>query len=191
MNLESKIKLLYNKGSKELTLIMEGVEPGDETYESAKKMVQDMIEIELKKIVYPEIPSNPEDNVDITPIPENIKNPEQKENRDISKKEEITSDIDKKSLETDISSAAESVSSNNETEIVKEDTIIKKTEATPSVNNPENVNTTFTIKAGETQLNVKDFAEAHNLFQPKFMANNKFRVNKTEIHIYESAGYCH
>lgn len=191
MNLESKIKLLYNKGSKELTLIMEGVEPGDETYESAKRLVQDMIEIELKKIVYPEIPSNPEDNVDITPIPENIKNPEPKENKDISKKEEVTSDIDEKPSETDTSSAAENVSSSNETEIVKEDTTVKEAEATPSVNNPENVNTTFAIKPGETQLNVKDFAEAHNLFQPKFMANNKFRVNKTEVHIYESAGYCH
>lgn len=191
MNLESKVKLLYNKGSKELTLIMEGVEPGDETYESAKKLVQDMIEIELKKIVYPEIPSNPEDNVDITPVPENIKNPETKENKDISKKEEVTSDIDEKPSETDTSSAAESVSSNNETEIVKEDTTVKEAEATPSVNNSENVNTTFAIKPGETQLNVKDFAEAHNLFQPKFMANNKFRVNKTEVHIYESAGYCH
>lgn len=189
MNLESKVKLLYNKGSKELTLIMEGVEPGDETYESAKKLVQDMIEIELKKIVYPEIPSNPEDNVDITPVPENIKNPEPKESKDISKKEEVTSDIDEKPSETDTSSAAESVSSNNEAEIVKEDTTVK--EATPSVNNSENVNTTFAIKPGETQLNVKDFAEAHNLFQPKFMANNKFRVNKTEVHIYESAGYCH
>lgn len=191
MNLESKVKLLYNKGSKELTLIMEGVEPGDETYESAKKLVQDMIEIELKKIVYPEIPSNPEDNVDIIPVPENIKNPEPKENKDISKKEEVTSDIDEKPSETDTSSAAESVSSNNEAEIVKEDTTVKEAETTPSVNNPENVNTTFAIKPGETQLNVKDFAEAHNLFQPKFMANNKFRVNKTEVHIYESAGYCH
>lgn len=191
MNLESKVKLLYNKGSKELTLIMEGVEPGDETYESAKKLVQDMIEIELKKIVYPEIPSNPEDNVDITPVPENIKNPEPKENKDISRKEEVTSNIDEKPSETDTSSAAENVSSNNETEIVKEDTTVKETEATPSVNNSENVNTTFAIKPGETQLNVKDFAEAHNLFQPKFMANNKFRVNKTEVHIYESAGYCH
>lgn len=191
MNLESKVKLLYNKGSKELTLIMEGVEPGDETYESAKKLVQDMIEIELKKIVYPEIPSNPEDNVDITPVPESIKNPEPKENKDISKKEEVTSDIDEKPSETDTSSAAENVSSNNETEIVKEDTTVKEAEATPSVNNSENVNITFAIKPGETQLNVKDFAEAHNLFQPKFMANNKFRVNKTEVHIYESAGYCH
>lgn len=191
MNLESKVKLLYNKGSKELTLIMEGVEPGDETYESAKKLVQDMIEIELKKIVYPEIPSNPEDNVDIIPVPENIKNPEPKENKDISKKEEVTSDIDEKPSETDTSSAAESISSNNEAEIVKEDTTVKEAEVTPSVNNPENVNTTFAIKPGETQLNVKDFAEAHNLFQPKFMANNKFRVNKTEVHIYESAGYCH
>lgn len=191
MNLESKVKLLYNKGSKELTLIMEGVEPGDETYESAKKLVQDMIEIELKKIVYPEIPSNPEDNVDITPVPESIKNPEPKESKDISKKEEVTSDIDEKPSETDTSSAAESVPSNNEAEIVKEDTTVKEAEATPSVNNSENVNTTFAIKPGETQLNVKDFAEAHNLFQPKFMANNKFRVNKTEVHIYESAGYCH
>lgn len=191
MNLESKVKLLYNKGSKELTLIMEGVEPGDETYESAKKLVQDMIEIELKKIVYPEIPSNPEDNVDITPVPESIKNPEPKENKDISKKEEVTSDIDEKPSETDTSSEAENVSSNNETEIVKEDTTVKEAEATPSVNNSENVNITFAIKPGETQLNVKDFAEAHNLFQPKFMANNKFRVNKTEVHIYESAGYCH
>lgn len=191
MNLESKVKLLYNKGSKELTLIMEGVEPGDETYESAKKLVQDMIEIELKKIVYPEIPSNPGDNVDIIPVPENIKNPEPKENKDISKKEEVTSDIDEKPSETDTSSAAESISSNNEAEIVKEDTTVKEAEVTPSVNNPENVNTTFAIKPGETQLNVKDFAEAHNLFQPKFMANNKFRVNKTEVHIYESAGYCH
>ena len=191
MNLESKVKLLYNKGSKELTLIMEGVEPGDETYENAKKLVQDMIEIELKKIVYPEIPSNPGNNVDIIPVPENIKNPEPKENKDISKKEEVTSDIDEKPSETDTSSAAESVSSNNEAEIVKEDTTVKEAEATPSVNNPENVNTTFAIKPGETQLNVKDFAEAHNLFQPKFMANNKFRVNKTEVHIYESAGYCH
>lgn len=222
-SIESKTRLLYNKATKEMMIIVSGVEEGSETYSEVRKLVQNIVEIELKKLVDGRDPVNIETAEDITPQVSNITQESgavggfiksavnEPSEEEIPTKDDIIIKTDNISDQIDVKQEQdkETTSTNNEEgkcvnvadniedinttpsnseNDVTSDTAEKNETAdlTPASNDP-----TFLIKAGDTQLSVKDFAEANRLLQPRFMSGGKFRVAMTEIAVYEQAGYIH
>lgn len=218
-SIESKTRLLYNKATKEMMVIISGVEEGSETYSEVRKLVQNIVEIELKKLVDGRDPVNIETAEDITPQVSNItqesgavggfiKNAVNEpleeiaptKDDSVTKTNNIANQIEVKQEqgeETTSTNVADNIENINTTSSNTEPVLDKNNEAdtaakietadlTPASNDP-----TFLIKAGDTQLSVKDFAEANRLLQPRFMSGGKFRVAMTEIAIYEQAGYTH
>lgn len=199
---ETKIRLLYNKETKELMMIVSPVEEGSEAYNKMRELAKEMVEIELKKVVSDE-KIDLEKSVDVTPSSETksteTKSEVKSEPVEVkpeaeSKSAEIKSEAETKSAET--KSEAETKSTVTPTEETKSEPVEAnaktKSSTVAPVNKPATpLNTTFVIKTGETQLSVKDFAEANGLFQPRFMSGNKFRVTEKEVEVYEKAGYTH
>ena len=190
-SIESKIRLLYNKKSKEMTIVVSDVEEGNETYAEVRKLVKNLIEIELKKVIGGTEELNLEKAEDITPMP--------------ATSIPIAPAAFIKAVTTEATSVATTevppVEAEEAPVEAKEEPAPTANEApaeTTTVESPEEEvltpmsdDPTFLIKAGDTQLSVKDFAEANRLFQPKFMTGGKFRVAPNEIAIYEKAGYAH
>lgn len=217
-SIESKTRLLYNKATKEMMVIISGVEEGSETYSEVRKLVQNIIEIELKKLVDGRDLVNIETAEDITPQVSNITQEsaanepleEMAPTKDdsVTKTNNIVNQIEVKQEQGEETTStnngegkcvnvADNIEDINKTPSNTEPVLDKNNEAdtaakietadlTPASNDP-----TFLIKAGDTQLSVKDFAEANRLLQPRFMSGGKFRVAMTEIAIYEQAGYTH
>lgn len=213
---ETKIRLLYNKAAKELVMVISPVEEGSEAYNKMKELAKEMVEIELKKVISDE-KIDLEKSVDITPAPETevsktaeVKS-EAKSKPDETKPEKKTEPVNVKSEEepksveiktAESKSEAESKTAEVKSEAENKSTVTKSepveantkpvTPIAASTNKSTTpLNTTFVIKTGETQLSIKDFAEANGLFQPRFMSGNKFRVTEKEVEVYEKAGYSH
>lgn len=207
---ETKIRLLYNKAAKELVMVISPVEEGSEAYNKMKELAKEMVEIELKKVISDE-KIDLEKSVDITPSPETevsktaeVKS-EAKSKPDETKPEKKTEPVNVKSEEesksvemktAEVKSEAESKLTVTPTEEAKSEPVEANTKPVTPIAASTNksttpLNTTFVIKAGETQLSIKDFAEANGLFQPRFMSGNKFRVTEKEVEVYEKAGYSH
>ena len=217
-SIESKTRLLYNKATKEMMVIISGVEEGSETYSEVRKLVQNIVEIERKKWVDGGDPVNIETAEDITPQVSNItqesaanepleeivptKDDSVTKANNIANQIEVKQEQGKETTSTNNGegkcvNVADNIEDINKTPSNTEPVLDKNNEAdtaakietadlTPASNDP-----TFLIKAGDTQLSVKDFAEANRLLQPRFMSGGKFRVAMTEIAIYEQAGYTH
>ena len=189
-SIESKIRLLYNKKSKEMMIVVSDVEEGSETYTEVRKLVKNLVEIELKKVVGGTEELNLEKAEDITPMPVTS-----------TKCNEVTPAMPTEVATTEgpIEAETSSVEATEATPVEAEVTPVEtKEESEPTTVEsptedltPKSDDPTFLIKAGDTQLSVKDFAEANRLFQPKFMTGGKFRVAPNEIAIYEKAGYVH